>query len=77
MGVFKGSQNQKCGKCHELPRKSQKNKKKTWWGGGSFSGSRVIPGWREGGVDGREETGREKGRGWLAGRRGPSEAGYR
>ena len=42
-GVFRGSKNQKTGKCHELPRKSTK-KVKTRWGvgwGGSFRGHKI------------------------------------
>ena len=34
-----------------------------------------LRGWREGGADGREGTGREKGRGRQAGKEGTSEAG--
>ena len=69
MGFFRGSNNQKFGKCHELPRKSKKHIKNPL-GGGSFRGSRVVRGWREGGADGKEGTGREKGRGWQAGKEG-------
>ena len=67
MGVFRGAKNQKSGKCNELPRKSKTIFKKPG-GGGSFRGSRVIRGWREGRADGREVTGREKGRGRQAGK---------
>ena len=63
-GSFRGSTNQKSGKFHELPRKSI-----------HFFNPPSPRMEREGGADGREGTGREKGEGGRQERRGPIEAG--
>ena len=59
-GGFRGSKYQKSGKFHELPRKSKTNLTPP-----------PLRGWRDGGADGRDGTGREKGRGRQAGKEGP------
>ena len=43
---FRGSKNQKSGKCHELPRKSIKKtiKKERWGWGGHFRGPKIKSG---------------------------------
>ena len=55
MGGFRGSKNQTSGKCHELLRKC-------FGVVDVLEVSRVIRGWREGGADGREVTGKEAGK---------------